>query len=444
MKATKIKQLFFYTLATAVSPAGGGSLTVSPLKNNYTATDVVILTATPAVGYSFTGWSGDLSGTTNPRTITMNRNYSVTANFLADTPPDLYTLTTAVSPAGSGSITISPLKGSYAQNELVTLTAVPASGNTFLNWSGSASGSSNPTILTMNANKSVTAWFDIPVAEMEVPAGGIILYVNTNTPTGFAKVDGLMAVRVSPNATVNKTPTSAGLANHTHTYPVSSSVADHSHSASCDGVGGGGGTTYYGGGTSGVAPSHSHSASISSTGSAGVHTHAGGSVGDPGFVQVPFRYLNYIKNTSGGLKIAPVGSIVMIDSGVTIPDGWALCNGANGTQDMRERFPWGATANGDLLVAGGSKTHSHPAVTTASAGAHSHSISVSFGGASGVSGYCHPSAAGGDHLAKSGHSHGAGSGTTDQQAAHTHTYPATNAADHMPPYVYMYYIQRIT
>ena len=60
MKATKIKQLFFYTLATAVSPAGGGSLIVSPLKNNYTATDVVTLTATPAVGYSFTGWSGDL------------------------------------------------------------------------------------------------------------------------------------------------------------------------------------------------------------------------------------------------------------------------------------------------------------------------------------------------------------------------------------------------
>ena len=128
----------------------------------------------------------------------MNRNYSVTANFLADTPPDIYTLTTAVSPAGSGSITINPLKGQLRPGvSWLPLQLFPASGNTFLNWSGSASGSSNPTILTMNANKSVTAWFDIPVAEMEVPAGGIILYVNTDTPTGFAKVDGLMAVRIS-------------------------------------------------------------------------------------------------------------------------------------------------------------------------------------------------------------------------------------------------------
>lgn len=444
MKATKIKQLFFYTLATFVSPGVGGSLSVSPLKNNYTATDVVTLTAKPAVGYSFTGWSGDLSGTTNPGIITMNRSYSVTANFLADTPPDLYTLTTAVSPAGSGSITISPLKGSYAQGEQVTLTAVPASGNTFLNWSDDASGSSNPLILIMDSNKQVSAWFDIPVAEMEVPANGIILYVNTDTPPGFTKVDALRAVRISPDTTVNKSPTSAGLSNHAHTYPQSSSQAGHSHSASCSGVGGGGGTTYYGGGTDGVAPSHSHSASISSTGSAGAHLHTGGNVGDPGFVQVPFRYLNYIKNISGGLEIAPVGSIVMIGADVTIPDGWALCDGLNGTQDMRERIPWGATNNTDLLVAAGTKTHTHPAVTTASAGSHSHNFSVSFGGASGLSGYCHPSASGGSTLAKSGHGHGSATGTTSQEGSHSHTYPETDAADHMPPYVYMYYIQRIT
>jgi len=41
----------------------------------------VTVTAVPAAGWQFDGWSGDLSGTANPTTITMNANKSVTANF---------------------------------------------------------------------------------------------------------------------------------------------------------------------------------------------------------------------------------------------------------------------------------------------------------------------------------------------------------------------------
>ena len=39
------------------------------------------LTAVPAGGYVFSGWSGDASGTTNPLTVTMNANKSITATF---------------------------------------------------------------------------------------------------------------------------------------------------------------------------------------------------------------------------------------------------------------------------------------------------------------------------------------------------------------------------
>jgi uncharacterized repeat protein (TIGR02543 family) len=42
---------------------------------------VVTLTATPDSGWQFDGWGGDLSGTTNPTTITMNGNRTVIANF---------------------------------------------------------------------------------------------------------------------------------------------------------------------------------------------------------------------------------------------------------------------------------------------------------------------------------------------------------------------------
>ena len=39
------------------------------------------LTAVPASGYVFSGWGGDASGTTNPLTVTMNANKSITATF---------------------------------------------------------------------------------------------------------------------------------------------------------------------------------------------------------------------------------------------------------------------------------------------------------------------------------------------------------------------------
>jgi hypothetical protein len=64
-----------------------GSITAAPLGMavgntfTYTADSVVQLTANPELGYHFTNWSGDASGTVNPTTITINANKAVNANF---------------------------------------------------------------------------------------------------------------------------------------------------------------------------------------------------------------------------------------------------------------------------------------------------------------------------------------------------------------------------
>ncbi len=78
-----------YTL-TVVSDHG--TVTKSPDKLTYRYGDVVTLTATPATGWTFGGWSGDLSGSTNPDTITISANKTVTATFS----------TTCVPVAGTG------------------------------------------------------------------------------------------------------------------------------------------------------------------------------------------------------------------------------------------------------------------------------------------------------------------------------------------------------
>jgi GH25 family lysozyme M1 (1,4-beta-N-acetylmuramidase) len=72
-----------YVLTTHVSGQG----TISPAGGTYPAGTVVALRATAASGWHFAGWSGALTGTTNPANLTMNANKDVTATFSQDEPP---------------------------------------------------------------------------------------------------------------------------------------------------------------------------------------------------------------------------------------------------------------------------------------------------------------------------------------------------------------------
>jgi hypothetical protein len=70
-------------LTIQVSPAAGG--TTNPIPGSYSETtdSVVLLTATPNVGYSFIGWSPNVADPTNPSTtVTMDQSQTVTANFM--------------------------------------------------------------------------------------------------------------------------------------------------------------------------------------------------------------------------------------------------------------------------------------------------------------------------------------------------------------------------
>lgn len=68
-----------YTLAIAVS--GSGTVTKSPDLASYNSGSTVTLTAVPAQGFVFSGWSGDATGTAVPLTVTMDANKAIRANF---------------------------------------------------------------------------------------------------------------------------------------------------------------------------------------------------------------------------------------------------------------------------------------------------------------------------------------------------------------------------
>ena len=67
-----------YTLAVN---AANGTVVKNPNQASYASGTSVQLTATANSGYTFTGWSGDITGTANPVTATMNSNKTIAANF---------------------------------------------------------------------------------------------------------------------------------------------------------------------------------------------------------------------------------------------------------------------------------------------------------------------------------------------------------------------------
>jgi regulation of enolase protein 1 (concanavalin A-like superfamily) len=71
-------------LAVVVDAVGAGSVVRDPDLAGYTAGSVVTLTATPEPGWLFDSWSGDVSDTVNPVSVTVNDHVAVTAVFVEE------------------------------------------------------------------------------------------------------------------------------------------------------------------------------------------------------------------------------------------------------------------------------------------------------------------------------------------------------------------------
>ena len=122
----------------------------------------------------------------------------------------------------------------------------------------------------------------------------------------------------------------------------------------------------------------------------------------------------------------PTGVIVVWSGPITtIPSGWNLCNGSNGTPDLRDKFVLGAGNSYAVAATGGEETHT---LTVAEMPAHKHSV-MEYSGQSGVSGANAYSA----HI--NSNTNGASSdGTTFTGDSGAH--------NNMPPYYALVYIMR--
>lgn len=159
--------------------AVNGVVTATPEKTSYTHGETVTLEAVPNPGYYFTGWSGDLSGSANPATITMDGDKTVTANFAVCQR----TLTVS---AGSGGSVTTPGQGAfqYDHGTVLTVVAASAADHHFVSWTGTAVDAgkvADPTMatttVTIDADYTLQAHFavDRPTVTVSATAGGSVL-----------------------------------------------------------------------------------------------------------------------------------------------------------------------------------------------------------------------------------------------------------------------------
>ncbi len=177
------------TLTVTVAGAGTGTVTSSPgdiscpadCSESYDTGTEVVLTAAPASGSTFAGWSGDdCDGSSQTTSVTMDAARICTATFNVTQ----FTLSLTLTGAGTGTVTLldeerntttpctkelynadSNCSESYDFGTNVTLTADPDAGSFLIDWGGDCANGTAQDLswtVTMNSNVSCSVRFDPP------------------------------------------------------------------------------------------------------------------------------------------------------------------------------------------------------------------------------------------------------------------------------------------
>ena len=148
----------------SLSTKGEGTIVqelVSSGRTEYNSGSVVRLTAVPAVGYSFTGWTEDVTSTSNPIDVDINSAKTIKAVF------DLLIVNLQIEVEGEGEVTEELISSgrstNYNYGDTVTLTPQAAEGSGFVSWGGDI-GDVDPTQipleLTLTESKTIQANFE--------------------------------------------------------------------------------------------------------------------------------------------------------------------------------------------------------------------------------------------------------------------------------------------
>lgn len=137
----------------------------------------------------------------------------------------------------------------------------------------------------------------------------------------------------------------------------------------------------------------------------------------------------------------PINSIIMwFQSTALIPAGWVLCDGNNGTPDLRGKFVMGVAEDADKGTTFGSENHVHTNSKAQAADNHLHDVKATLDGT--VSWEDVSVIDAGNSASSRKHTHPVDIDSAYSET-HEHDTSDTNAAANLPPFVQVYYIMRI-
>jgi hypothetical protein len=111
----------------------------------------------PQPGSFFGAWGNAATGNTNPLYFAITAPTQTISSIFGTNSGTQAALTVQIN--GHGRVSVSPQANVYASGQSVTLTAAPDNGESFVNWSGDATGTQNPLGILLNQSKVITANF---------------------------------------------------------------------------------------------------------------------------------------------------------------------------------------------------------------------------------------------------------------------------------------------
>lgn len=268
----------------------------------------------------------------------------------------------------------------------------------------------------------------------EIPAGALLLWGDVVEPEGYIFETDLDDYFVIGYETAD-IATARGAATHSHTNPALNSTGTHNdHTASSTSTSHSGSNNAWNSpGSSKYVPGHTHTiSSLTGQTAAGGHTHTPNDT-DTASNLPKYVRLRWIR--AGAQADAPVGAIVMQSvSATALGDDWKVCDGTDGTPDMRGYFVYGGTG-----ADGGADSHSHTSPDTESAGGHVHNVNVTTNqqNEDTRSGSASPGVA-----VAVKHTHTA-IAQSSSGGAHTHDVGVSGTDTVLPPYIQLYFVQRM-
>ena len=176
-----------YLLGKYANPGGSGSIVANPTSDDgyYTPGTTVQLTATPAAGYVFSSFSGDLTGTSNPQSITLNAPRFVTANFKSIVETIVDTVPSGLALVVDGETTITPRSYPWQIGSTHTIAASSPQGTgtryVFSDWSDAGAVSHTVTAQADLATYTANFTKQYLLTTATNPGGGSVTPFPTST-----------------------------------------------------------------------------------------------------------------------------------------------------------------------------------------------------------------------------------------------------------------------